>query len=475
MKRSTRNVLRYGGIALLLLLGAGAALRLLFGSDPAADAIPVTLAEARVTTLQARVVGNCTFRPRRSVTAVSESGGRVAAIPVAVGAAVTAGQDLVRLDDADLRVALRQAEAARRSAEVNLLDNLVSLRSGLRSAETTLLRARATLSRKRELFAVGGATSEEVQQAEEAAADAAEALRSAGERLNLAAGRPVEADPVAGEAGDRAVIDADPEVIRARLSERQAAIDLAQATITAPLTGTVTKLDATLGNHLAAGAEVATVATLDDIVAEVQVDEVDVGKIRIGQEVALTTDSVRDLELQGVIALIPPTMTNHEVTVEVDVDGSGLPAGVQLRAGASCRARIEAELKRDATAVPFAALQERPGGSVAFVAVPDGAPRGGPPDGPEGPDSPEGRDLPEGPDVPEGPGGAPGILYRLERRPVTLGVSSVNEVSITEGVAAGELVVVGNLSLLRDGLLVIEEPDAEEPPPPAAGEQGPAP
>lgn len=463
MKRSTRNVLRFGGIGLLLLLGAGAALRLLFGSDPAADAIPVTLAEARVTTLQARVVGNCTFRPRRSVTAVSESGGRVTAIPVTVGAAVTAGQDLVRLDDGDLRVALRQAEAARRAAEVNLLDSLVSLRSALRSARTTSLRARAALDRKRELFAAGGASQEEVQQAEEAAADAAEGLRSARERLNLAAGRPVDADPVADGADDRAVIDADPEVIRARLSERQAATDLAQATIAAPLTGTVTKLDATLGNHLAAGAEAATVATLDDIVAEVQVDEVDVGKIQAGQEVTLTTDSVRDLELRGAIALIPPAMSNHEVTVEVDVDGSALPAGVQLRAGASCRARIEAELTRDATAVPFAALQERPGGSEAFVAIPRSA------------GSADGFDGPEGPDAPDAPDGAAAILYRLERRAVTLGVSSVNEVSITEGVEAGELVVVGNLSLLRDGLLVIQEPDAEEPPPPDPEEPGPAP
>ena len=63
-------------------------------------------------------------------------------------------------------------------------------------------------------------------------------------------------------------------------------------------------------------------------------------------------------------------MTDHLVAVQVDVDVSGLPAGATLRAGASCRARIEAELKSDVTAVPFAALLERPGGSVAFVAVP---------------------------------------------------------------------------------------------------------
>ena len=440
MKRSTRNVLRVGGITLLLLTVAGVALWQLFASDPGADAVPVTVAAARSTTLQTRVVGSCTFRPRRSVTLVSDSGGRVAAIPVTVGDTVTAGQELVLIDDGKLLVAMRQAEAGRRAAEVNVLNNLLTRRSELRTARIALQRASAAAQRQRELYAAGGAQQADVRKAEQDEADAADQLRAARVRLNLATGRAADAEPAADGAGDGAVIAADPEVINARLSEAQAALDLAQATIVAPLAGTVTSLAASLGNHLASGAEVVTVATLDDIVAEVQVDEVDVGKIRVGQQVVLTSDSIRDLEFPGAIALIPPTMTDHQVTVEVDVDERRLPAGAQLRAGASCRARIEAELKRDATAVPFAALQERPGGSVAFVAVPEGD------------------------------------LYRLERREVTLGVSSVNEVEVTAGVETGELVVVGNLSLLRDGLLVMDEPEADaEPAAPATEEQDPAP
>ena len=75
MKRRTNRLLR-GGIAVVVLLGAGAALWRLFASDPAADAIPVTVEAARTATLRARVVGSCTFRPRRSVTVLSETGGR---------------------------------------------------------------------------------------------------------------------------------------------------------------------------------------------------------------------------------------------------------------------------------------------------------------------------------------------------------------------------------------------------------------
>ena len=425
MRRRTSRLLRLG-LALLLLAAAGAVLWQLFAADPGADAVPVTLAAARITTLRSRVVGSCAFRPRRSVTVVSETGGRVTAIPVTVGVAVSAGQELVVLDDRQLRLALSRAEATLLAAEFAARRNLVSLRATLRSARHGWERARDILARTESLHRSGGATRSELQDAQYAERAAAEELRSAREQLNLATGNPSAAEPVGAAGSDESIVAADPEVIQARLAVAQAAHDLAQAVLTAPLAGTLTALQASLGNRLAPGAEVATVATLDDILAEVQIDEVDIGKLQVGQAVVLTTDSVRDAELQGRISLIPPAMTDHLVAVQVDVDSSGLPAGARLRAGASCRARIEAELKRDVTAVPFAALLERPGGSVAFVAVPTEEDDG---------------------------------LYRLERRTVRLGASSIDEVEVSEGVAQDELVVVGNLSLLREALLVTREED----------------
>ena len=442
MRRRASRLLRLG-LALLLLAAAGAVLWRLFVADPGADAVPVTLEAARTTTLRSRVVGSCAFRPRRSVTVVSETGGRVTAIPATVGAAVDVGQELVVLDDRQLRRALLRAEATLLAAESATRRNLVSLRATLRSARDGWERARDALARKEVLHRTGGATHGELEDAQYAERAAAGELRSARAQLNLATGRPAAAEPVVDGDADDAIVAADPEVIQARLAVAQAAHDLAQAVSTAPLAGTLTALEASLGNQLAPGAAVATVATLDDILAEVRIDEVDIGKLQVGQAVVLTTDSVRDVELQGRVALIPPAMTDHLVAVQVDVDVSGLPAGATLRAGASCRARVEAELKRDVTAVPFAALLERPGGSVAFVALPTEEDDG---------------------------------LYRLERRAVKLGASSIDEVEVSEGVAEDELVVVGNLSLLRDGLLVTREEEPAEPEPQgeADREQDPA-
>ena len=304
MRRRASRLLRLG-LALLLLAAAGAVLWRLFAADPGADAVPVTLEAARITTLRSRVVGSCAFRPRRSVTVVSETGGRVAAIPVTVGAAVSAGQELVVLDDRQLRLALARSEAALVAADAAARRNLVSLRATLRSTQDGWERARDTLARKEVLHGTGGATHSELEEAQYAERAAARQLRSAREQLNLAIGRPSAAEPVVDGAADDAIVAADPEVIQARLALAQAAHDLAQAVLTAPLTGTLTALEASLGNQLAPGAAVATVATLDDILAEVQIDEVDIGKLQVGQAVVLTTDSVREVELQGRVSLLP--------------------------------------------------------------------------------------------------------------------------------------------------------------------------
>ena len=206
---------------------------------------------------------------------------------------------------------------------------------------------------------------DQLAQAEQAERDALDALQSARAELNLAASLPVDAEPPMDAGGDALIIADDPTVIQARLAAEKAAENLRQATVVAPLDGTVTRLEATLGNHLGAGQPVATVETLDDILAGVQIDEVDIGKIRLGQEVILTTETLRDVELLGTITLVPPSMeaTGNVplVTIDVDVDEGSLPEGARLLAGASCRARIDAELKEDATAVPYAALLERAG------------------------------------------------------------------------------------------------------------------
>jgi RND family efflux transporter MFP subunit len=435
MKRRTSLLLRFAGIAVVLLIVASFALSRLFASDPLAEAVPVEVEEAVTTSMQTRVVGSCTFRARRSVEVTSDVGGRAIAIPVQVGDPVTDGQTLVLFEQTELRNALVQAQASLRETELGLAHRLAKLRATIVSSERTRNDRVRSLERNRSLHRSGTVSDDQLAQAEQAERDAFDALQSARAELSLAASLPVDAEPPMDAGGDARIIANDPNVIQARLAAERAAEDLRQATVVAPLDGTVTKLEATLGNHLGAGHPVATVETLDDILAGVQIDEVDIGKIQLGQQVILTTETLRDVELLGTITLVPPSMETTGsvplVTIDVAVDEDSLPEGARLLAGSSCRARIDAELKQDATAVPYAALLERAGATIAFVAIP----------------------------VEEEDG-----QYVLERREVSIGVSTPSQVEVKEGIEPGELVVVGNLALLRDGLSVMVEQElpAEE-------------
>ena len=434
-KRRTGRLLRFAGIAVILLIVAGFALSRLFGSDPLADAIPVEVEEAVTTAMQTRVVGSCSFRARRSVEVTYDVGGRAVAIPVRVGDRVTAGQTLVQFERTALRDAHAQAQASLQETELGLAHSLAKLRASIVSLERAWNDQASALSRNRSLHRSGTASDDELAQAERNERTAFDALQIARADLSRTAGLPVDADPPMDASGDARIIAADPNVIRARLAADNAASDLRESTVTAPLDGIVTDLQATLGNRTLAGGAVATVATLDDIVAGVQIDEVDIGKIRVGQQVLLTTETLREAELSGTITLVPPSMETTGnvpmVTVDVDVDEESLPEGAHLLAGASCRARIDAELKQDATVVPYAALLERGGSTVAFVANPV--------------DGQDGR-------------------YLLERREVLIGASTPTQVEVNVGIESGELVVVGNLALLRDGLSVTTGAETPETP-----------
>lgn len=432
MKRRTGVLLRFAGIAVVLLIVAGFALSRLFASDPLADAIPVEVEEAATSALQTRVVGSCSFRARRSVVTY-DVGGRAIAIPVQVGDRVAAGQTLAQFEQTELRNALARTQASLRETELGLAHSLARQRAAIVSSERTWNDRSQALSRKRSLHRSGTVSDDELTQAEQAERQAFDALQTARADLNRAAGLPVDAEPPMDGAGDARIIANDPNVIQARLAAENAARDLRRSTVTAPLDGTVTGLAATLGNRTSPGGSVATVQTLDDILAGVQIDEVDIGKIRVGQQVILTTETLRDVELSGTITMVPPSMETTGnvplVTIDVDVDEGSLPAGAHLLAGSSCRARIDAELKQDATVIPYAALLERAGVTIAFVANPV-----------------------------DGDGGR----YRLERREVRIGTSTPTQIEVTEGIEPGELVVVGNLTLLRDGLSVTA---GEETPP----------
>ena len=113
---------------------------------------------------------------------------------------------------------------------------------------------------------------------------------------------------------------------------RQAQMSVDYATVTAPISGTVTMSNANVGSYATASApmfEIANVATLE---ISTGINEQNVSKIAIGQEVLLRINSVSNQWMSGTITEISKVMNtqtkNYPVTVAMDNKDDALVAGM---------------------------------------------------------------------------------------------------------------------------------------------------
>jgi RND family efflux transporter MFP subunit len=159
---------------LLLLLPLLAACR---GETPAAEAPAppqpraVQVAEVVLAPAESAAAYTGTVRARREVDVGFRTGGRITTRLVEVGEAVQAGQELARLDPADLALALRSAEA------------------DLAGAEAQARQAANDAARSRALLAAGHVAAAFDDQRQAAARAAAERVASASAALDLARNR----------------------------------------------------------------------------------------------------------------------------------------------------------------------------------------------------------------------------------------------------------------------------------------------
>jgi HlyD family secretion protein len=155
-------------------------------------------------------------------------------------------------------------------------------------------------------------------------------------------------------ASAEAIAVAEAEVEQARLALADAQDALEQATITAPLDGIVTDVYVAVGEY-ASGDVVELVATALYVV--LNVDEVDIGTLDVGQPASITLETWPDTPIAGHIAAIAPqadVSSDGIVSFEVHVDmgETNLPVLV----GMTANARLITARREDVLLVPNAAL-----------------------------------------------------------------------------------------------------------------------
>jgi membrane fusion protein (multidrug efflux system) len=205
---------------------------------------------------------------------------------VAIGADdtqfVKAGQSLVRLDRADAKVALDQAEAqlARTVRDVrNQFATSAQLEAAVEAKQTELTRAQSDLERRARLGASGAVSGEELQHARDAVKGAQADLNAA--RQQLAANR---------ARIDGTTLENHPEVRDAAAAVRNAYLTWARTDLPAPVSGFVARRNVQLGQRVAPGTALMAVVPLDQVWVDANFKEPQLSRMRVGQPVTLSAD-----------------------------------------------------------------------------------------------------------------------------------------------------------------------------------------
>ncbi len=374
------------------------------------------------------------IEPKRQVQISADVPGRVVQLAVEEGQTVRQGDLLLRIDPTSYHAAVRRAEAAVSQAEASAAQaraGLIQARSGLQRAETLGRQGTDLIS--------------------------AEALEQARTQTNVA-----QAQYEAARYG----------VAQAQAALAEAREQLRKTTITAPMSGRVTRLNieegetAVMGTMNNPGSLLLTIADLSVMEARVKVDETDVPRIGFGDSATVRIDAFPGQTFSGKVTRISNSALQtaagavgaaggaqtgaQSVDFEVLITLDAPPA--ELRPDLSATAEIITARRPNALSVPILSLTVRdPDGKKPRQTAPDDAPPGAT-------RSAQARR----PDAQE----VEGVFVVRDGKaawtPVRVGVAGERYFEVTNGLRGDETVVAGTYQAIRD----LEDGDAVNLPPP---------
>ncbi len=166
------------------------------------------------------------------------------------------------------------------------------------------------------------------------------------------------------------IANAENQVRLAEIQVRQAQRRLDQAVLKSPIDGVIAAVNIKAGELVGAGAQPAVVvADLSRYHINITVDEIDIAKVKIGQEVNITLDSLPGVEVKGKVSRISPTsrLVNGVVSYDVRVDIE--PTEAELRSGMTANASIVLERRSGVLLAPNWAIRRDRNTGKSFLTL----------------------------------------------------------------------------------------------------------
>lgn len=366
--------------------------------------------------LTASVGATGVVRSNQSAVLAFETNGTVAYVHQGLGDLVAAGELLASLENTSLSAQIIMAEADLVNAQ-RALEDLLASDKARAAAQQALAQARDALDKAQYTLTVrqqGNRASEdtirgaeanltladqEVRRAQDmydmAKGDASKALAlsnlvaarqkrdSIQRQLNWYLGHPDDIE--------QAMLEADVAVAQARVDDAerewervkdgpsqddiraaQARVDAAQATlelarITAPFAGTLTMIDVKEGDHVAPGTPAFRLDDLSKMLVDVELSEVDINRMKLGQPVTLNFDAIPDREYSGEVAEIGQVGSSVQGVVNFPVVVELKDPDEAVKPGMTAAVNILVEQIENALQVPNRAVRVIDGQRVVYI------------------------------------------------------------------------------------------------------------
>jgi HlyD family secretion protein len=156
--------------------------------------------------------------------------------------------------------------------------------------------------------------------------------------------------------------------VQAKAAVDMAKVNLDKTVIASPIDGVVTARNVDVGQTVSASFSAPTLyvlaADLSKMQVNANVDESDVGQVRIGQPVTFHVDAYPNDTFTGTVSQVrlDPTTTNNVVVYAAIIDAPN--PQLKLKPGMTANATIEVARRDDVLRVPSAALRFKPDASV---------------------------------------------------------------------------------------------------------------
>jgi len=377
------------------------------GATPAVIVVSTTPAVVRQLPRYFEASGS--LAPNEQTDVAAETSGKVVAVGVDIGSSVRRGQMIVKLDDADFRLRVQQAQAQLEQAIATLHQNeaKIGLRPGQKfnpenvpevaAARSALELAEKNLRRYEKLVETGDISRASYDQQKSQRDQLAEQHQALVHQAQ---------QNYATVANSQAAVNA------AQTQVSLAKRNLTYTVVAAPMAGYVSDRPADVGEYVSPQQKVATIVRTNPLRIRIDIPEQAIPEVRVGQSVSISTSAWPDKNFSGRIARIAPNVTanSRTLTVEAEIENS---SGV-LKPGQFATVRILQPRPQPAVLIPARSVITESGVSRVFV-IKNG---------------------------------------HSEQRLVQVGQAEGDLIEVKSGVAADEQVATSNLEKLSDGVAV---------------------